>query len=102
MTRKADHSIQWLTLPPAPCNGANCSTNHGGHCCVNGHNKTFIILASEMSNSPSGGACEEVVGLGQDTRELWIVLLDVADSVVDRLAYISGFGQREEFDRSGH
>ena len=34
--------------------------------------------------------------MGRTPRELWIVLLDVADSVVDRLAYISGFGQREE------
>lgn len=42
------------------------------------------------------GAREEVVGLGQDTRELRIVLLDVADGIVDCLACVSGFGQREE------
>jgi hypothetical protein len=32
------------------------------------------------------GAREEVVGLGQDARELRIVLLDVTYGVVDRLA----------------
>ena len=42
------------------------------------------------------GAREEVVGFGQDTRELRIVLLDVSDGVVDRFAHVSGFGQREE------
>ena len=47
------------------------------------------------------GAREQVVGLGQDTRELRIVLLGVADGVVDRLAHVSGFGQREELIVAG-
>ena len=47
------------------------------------------------------GAREEVVGLGQHPRELRIVLLYVADGVVDRLAHVSGFGQREELIVAG-
>ena len=47
------------------------------------------------------GTREEVVGLGQHTRELRIVLLDVADGIVDRFAHVSGFGQREELIVAG-
>jgi hypothetical protein len=50
---------------------------------------------------PCECAREEVVGLRQDTRELRIVLLDVADGVVDRLAHVSGFGQRQELIVAG-
>ena len=44
---------------------------------------------------------EKVVGLGQDTGELRIVLLDVAHRVVHRFSHVGGFRQRQEMVETG-